>query len=99
MSYVMLILLMYVVLVCLTCKVVTERCLPPERWGGGLTGNDCVAKHALIRSTAIPLMSCHDTVDCIGSCCRFWVDRIISYCLRTDTKLFQEIYVSFLDKM
>jgi hypothetical protein len=45
-----------------------------------------------IRSTAVPRMLCQYTVYSIGSCCRFCVDWIISYCLRIDMKLFQTIH-------
>jgi hypothetical protein len=45
-------------------------------------------------------MLCINTVDFIGSCCRFFVGWIIYYCLKIDLKLFQGIQkFSFLYKM
>ena len=41
----------------------------------------------------------YDILDFIASCCRLFIDLIISYCLRTDIELFQEIHkFSLLDK-
>ena len=43
------------------------------------------------RLKSIIRMLCYDIVDFIVSCCRFFIDLIISYCLIIDIKLFQGI--------
>jgi len=69
--------------------------------GGGAMGelgNDWQLMYrktcTVVRSTAVRLMLCHDTVEFIGSRCRFCVDWIISYCLRIYMKICKE-FVSF----
>ena len=65
------------------------------------SGDYCIGRHAQYsNSISVALMLYYDIVDFIASCCGLFIDMIISYCLRMDTELFQEIHkLSLLDKM
>jgi len=87
-------------MLCWYCSFMVCRRILLARCGGamGQLGCDwhwmCRKTCTVVRSTAVPLMLCHDTVEFIGSCCRFCIDWVISYCLRIDMKICKE-FVNF----
>jgi len=70
-------------------KVVVGRCLPAEI--GGVT----VVMNVSEDIQVVKVMFCYDIAEVIGSCCRFCVHLIISYCLRINV-LFPHGTNSFL---
>ena len=72
--------------------VVLKRCLPMASWGVTLAHSMAVSvsEDMQLKLTPIILMLYYNIIDFIGSCCRFFIDLIMYFCLRINIEDFQE---------